>query len=168
MKYVKGFEDLYSVTEDGKIYSHRSERFLELSQKKNGYVYVEFNVNGRVSYHRVHRLVAEAYIPNIENKPFVNHIDGVKNNNHYRNLEWVTGTENNLHAIESGLVDLHDLWEVRRDGELLGTYRGYREIIEEFGISKNTIYNSIKLKRPTRNGLTIERSTTIPQGSTLK
>jgi hypothetical protein len=158
MKDLNGFGGLYSITEGGEIFSHRSNRFISISQKSNGYVYTELNKFGKTSYHRVHRLVALTYIDNPENKPFVNHIDGTKNNNHYTNLEWVTGRENNLHAIETGLVTLCDKWDVYLKGSFVGTYTGYKEIIETFGIAKNTIYNSIKNQKPTRSGYEIIRS----------
>jgi hypothetical protein len=70
-------------------------------QKKTGYY--------SVTLHKVmsiHRLVATAFIPNPENKPFVNHKDGNKLNNNVDNLEWVTASENGIHAFKSGLLKI--------------------------------------------------------------
>ena len=102
---VKGYEDYYLVSNKGNIFSIRNNRKLIIKvNSRHHYCEIEFNINGKTSYFRVHRLVAEAFIPNPENKPYVNHIDGVKQNNNVENLEWVTGTENNIHAIKAGLV----------------------------------------------------------------
>lgn len=84
----------YLITEDGKIYSKTSKKFLSPATNDNGYLVVSLEGKNK----RVHRLVATEYIPNPENKPEVNHIDGDKKNNHVVNLEWVTSKENKEHA----------------------------------------------------------------------
>lgn len=129
LKNVVGFENYYSVSDSGEVFSKRSGKYLKLAHKKNGYVYTELNVNGVTTYKRVHRLVAEAFIPNPENKPFVNHIDGNKSNNSVSNLEWVTGSENNIHAIKNNLFDPYK----QRHTYILQDPNG-DEIIRELGL----------------------------------
>ena len=102
-KPVVGFEDYYRVSNTGKVFSIRSNRYLNQAPKHTGYRDIELNVNGKASYKRMHRLVAEAFIPNPLNKPAVNHIDGNKLNNNASNLEWVTNSENMQHAVDTGL-----------------------------------------------------------------
>lgn len=69
-----------------------------------GYFEVNLSVAGKRNGYCVHRLVASAFIPNIENKAQVNHINGIKTDNRLENLEWVTPSENTLHAINTGLL----------------------------------------------------------------
>jgi hypothetical protein len=172
MEDVVGFGGYYKVTEAGEIHSVRGGRLLKKSLKPNGYEYIELNVRGEVSYKRVHRLVAEAFCPNELGKPFVNHKDGNKSNNHYTNLEWVTGTENNLHAIDSGLAKVyHNLYEVTSPNGVITICVGYAGVINLSGVSKNTVYNCVKQGRPSRGGYEIkfiERATTSPEGRTHK
>jgi hypothetical protein len=73
-------------------------RVLKQGKASNGYLIVSFCVDKVKSNHSVHRLVARAFIPNESNKPQVNHKDGNKHNNHIDNLEWMTVSENGLHA----------------------------------------------------------------------
>lgn len=98
MKDIKGYEGLYSVTEDGKVYSHRRNIFLKPRVKPNNYLEVILKVQGEQKAYLVHRLVAEAYIPNPDNKPTVNHKDENKQNNNINNLEWMTSAENNSYG----------------------------------------------------------------------
>lgn len=103
-KAIKGFED-YLIGTDGSVYSLKRNKFMSQKITKNGYNEQSLYVgDGKYKWFRTHRLVAEAFIPNPENKPFVNHIDGNKLNNDVSNLEWVTHEENMEHAKNFSLV----------------------------------------------------------------
>lgn len=103
MKDIPGWENLYACTTDGRIWSHRSKKFLTPSKSKRGYLHVTFTRDGKRYDYRVHRLVATTYLDNHENKEQVNHIDGDKLNNYLSNLEWVTPEENIEHAKKYNL-----------------------------------------------------------------
>ena len=88
MKDVVGYEGLYAVTSCGRVWSYKNKKFLEPQCDKNGYLYVNLYKNGKRKHICVHRLVAEAYIPNLDNLPQINHKDECKTNNCLQNLEW--------------------------------------------------------------------------------
>ena len=103
-KEIEGFE-YYQVSNTGKIKSCKFNKEKELSQKidKDGYHHVSiYGINCRKTF-KVHRLVAQAFIQNTDNKPQINHKDGNKSNNNYWNLEWNTDKENINHAIKTKL-----------------------------------------------------------------
>ena len=105
--YINGEKSKYIVTKTGKIYKinkNGKRKPMKHFIDKDGYHAVGLHLNGKSYYRRVHRLVAEAFIPNPECKPEVNHKDGNKNNNRMRNLEWVTTKENICHAWNTGLA----------------------------------------------------------------
>ena len=102
MEFIEGYEKMYSVDEEGNVYSHYSKKML--SQKlSRGYPQVQLYKDGRRKFHYVHRLVAKAFLNKEDGKSFVNHIDGDKLNNNAGNLEWCTQSENQKHAYELGL-----------------------------------------------------------------
>ena len=111
MKDIKGFEGRYAATKDGRVWSYRRSGakggWLSLVTHWKGYstctLYKGTRKSGRNIF--VHRLIAETFIPNPENKPCINHIDANKLNNHVKNLEWCTQKENTAHAIKLGLVN---------------------------------------------------------------
>ena len=90
----------YFVSRTGDIYSNKRSRMEKMSQTKTarGYVKVRLSMDGKVYNRNIHRMVAETFIPNPDNKPEVNHIDGNKKNNNVTNLEWTTRKENANHA----------------------------------------------------------------------
>lgn len=101
---------LFEVFEDGRIFKFSKKEKVECPQFKTShkgkYRCVTVTINGKQKHFYVHRLVAETFVPNPENKPQVNHIDGNPSNNHMDNLEWVTAKENVKHAYETGLIDM--------------------------------------------------------------
>lgn len=101
----------YSIDDCGNVYSLRNhagnQRKTPMLMKRQlhpeGYLTVTLSTDQGKKFCLVHRLVAEAYVPNPEGKPEVNHLDGDKTNNVYTNLEWSTESENSLHAYRTGL-----------------------------------------------------------------
>ena len=118
-KDVPEYEGLYMVSNLGRIMSLHctskvakengvhDRRIMKNVMSSSGYYHVGLSKNGVKIMHSIHVLVARAFIPNPENKPSVNHIDGNRTNNAVSNLEWATYKENQQHAIRTGLRDLH-------------------------------------------------------------
>ncbi len=111
IKDILNYEKLYAITSTGRVWSY--PKGYQGSNKHSG-KWLKFCTNdlyNRVvlcngldkKRYSVHRLIALTFIPNPENKPQVNHIDGNKQNNHVSNLEWCTSQENNIHAYKIGL-----------------------------------------------------------------
>lgn len=100
-KKLEGFDYEYFVTKDGRVWTNNRKNGIERFMKQyvmDGYLNVGLRKEGKQKKFRVHRLVAQAFIPNPEGKPYINHIDGNRKNNHVENLEWCTQKENVYHA----------------------------------------------------------------------
>ena len=94
MKDIKGYEGLYAVTSCGKVWSYKSKKFLTPISNHIGYLFVTLCKDGKGKNYSVHRLVAEAYLPNPSNLPDVDHIDNDKTHNYLNNLQWITHKDN--------------------------------------------------------------------------
>lgn len=94
MKDIKGYEGLYAITPEGEVWSYRRKKFLKPIADKKGYLIVILCKDGKVKNYKIHRLVAEAYIPNPNNLPQVDHINEDKTNNCVNNLQWITNKDN--------------------------------------------------------------------------
>lgn len=93
MKDIKGYEGQYAITEDGQVWSYKTNKFMK-SNLARGYLKIKLSNGAIRKDYYIHRLVAEAYVPNPQDKPQVNHKDENKLNNNASNLEWVTAKEN--------------------------------------------------------------------------
>lgn len=122
-KDIPDYEGLYQISNFGNVksLSNNKGHYRELIRKprinKQGYYYLCIWKNGQAKTVKNHRLVAQMFIPNPENKICVNHKDGNKLNNHVDNLEWVTYSENTIHAINIGLVDMGTNSQLFKPGE---------------------------------------------------
>ena len=102
-KKIEGFEN-YSVSDQGRVRRDNSGRILKPGKNIPGYLMVSLYKNGKKYNKSIHRLVAEHFIPNPENRPEVNHRNAVKTDNRLENLEWSTRLENMKHAFEAGII----------------------------------------------------------------
>jgi len=163
-KEIKGFEK-YTVTDRGRVISKGVElkKYRDYSPNGTHYecVYLYSGTPSKRRYRSVHRLVAEAFIPNPENKPQVNHIDGDKTNNSLDNLEWATQEENMQHAISLGLINRESNHNNRlskgvmcsdKDGNKIKDFPSAREAVRQgFALSASNLSATLCGKRPTHN-----------------
>lgn len=116
-KDIKDYEGLYQISNLGRVKAlakfcktkgdgirYSPEKIMKTGNDIHGYQLIGMSKNTKRLTFKVHRLVAQAFIPNSENKPFINHKNGIKNDNNFKNLEWCTDQENMDHAVRTGLI----------------------------------------------------------------
>ena len=146
MKDIPGYEGLYAITSCGKVWSYRRKIFLKPSLNQKGYAYVSLSKDGKSKTCRIHRLVAEAFIPNPENKPEVNHINEVKTDNYVSNLEWATRIENmNAGTVQQRLAQIRQekLSHPVYCNELRKGYNSIMDACRELNIDHSNLVRSI-------------------------
>lgn len=105
-KEIKGYEGLYEIDDLGNVTSVKRNATKKATVFPSGYAYVRLHKNGEGKSFRVHRLVAEAFLPNPNGYEQVNHINGVKTDNYLGNLEWCNSFQNMRHAKNIGLFNV--------------------------------------------------------------
>lgn len=142
-KDVKGYEGLYQVSSHGRlkrVFRNKKEHFLTGKRDKDGYTQVILSRNQKKKHFRLHRLVAEAFKPNPDSKPEVNHKDRNKQNNNASNLEWVTGSENVQHSFQTGRnVRKKPILQLTKNMELVASWDSIADASRETGIKHSNI-----------------------------
>lgn len=148
-KPVKEFEGLYEVSNLGRVRALSKRGFERggiLKQRKNtgGYMELRLSKNNQKFNVLVHRLVAMSFIPNPDNKPCINHIDGNKQNNVVENLEWCTHKENAQHALKHGLFDVKTMRDVACKKRAVYGHPNDVSVIRSDGVVFQTIAEAAK------------------------
>ena len=166
---IKGFEGIYSITRDGRIWSHArmiyrkikgnfksKGQWLKSRKDEDGYPLYSLHKQEITKVIRIHRLVALTFLPNPENKPQVNHKNLIKTDNHVENLEWCTHKENAHHAKKNGIyegrrkVTKEQTIQIRKNHPSEGVYKN--KLWEQYDISPATYRQIINKKGVYENG----------------
>lgn len=146
------------VSNKGRLKNIKTGTIYKQQIAKSGYCLVSLTLGSEASKKtfRIHKAVAETFIPNPENKPQVNHIDGNKTNNCVENLEWATNLENSHHAWENGLITAHKSERRKLSDEQVRYIRehyiandkvfGCRPLAKRFGVHHKTMSDIIEYK----------------------
>lgn len=141
---VKGYEGLYEVSNYGRVRSLKDNNgqarilVLKPSLDKDGYEHLQLYRNSKHKTYKVHRLVAEAFIPNPLGLPCVNHKDEVKSNNHVWNLEWCTVKYNTNYGTAIERISKR-VYQYTKDGSFVRSYASTREVQRRTGIPHSNI-----------------------------
>ena len=141
-KPINGYEGLDEISNTGRVNSLISGRILKTCPNNKGYLYVRLTKDGQHKAFSVHRLVANAFIPNTERMEQVNHIDGNKQNNYSENLEWCNDLQNRTHAYKNGLRKMKTIIGIEMistDGNYIKEFPSISEASRETGINIGNI-----------------------------
>ena len=148
-KNIKGYEGLYKVSSYGRIMTVRKNAILCPAKTISNGLTVSLSKNGKVEKRQVSRLVAAAFIPNPDNKPCVDHIDGVRFHNFVENLRWCTYDENMNYelAIANKTRYTDKIQGLGYDGKVVVEFANYKEAVKK-GFNRSLIKKSIDTGKP--------------------
>jgi len=152
-KPVIGFDKYYEVSNNGNVRRISTPQKTLKQHDRNGYLRVCLSKHHKSSWKSVHRLVAEAFILNLDNKPQVNHKDGNKYNNCVDNLEWCTNIENCRHAVINNKFHKRinkKIIQFDMNGNKIKTWETLADIQKELGIDKRLIWSCCNHKENTK------------------
>jgi len=148
-KEIPNYEGLYEVSNMGRIkslprkFTIKNDRILKPEKSNKGYWRAVLCKDNRTKHVSVHRLVAEAFITNPDNKPEVNHKNGIKTDGRAKNLEWCTKSENEQHAYRTGLKNVNrwkkKVVQLTLDGKLIKVWNSVTEAAKNTGILQPAI-----------------------------
>ena len=170
MKLLSLFDNLYGITEDGKLFSTRNNKYLKPATDKYGYKYYVISINGKKKTLKAHRIVAMAFIPNPQNKPTVDHINGDRQDNRVENLRWATHKEQQMNptTIKKAdeihkRTDYRKMGEIRnfgrrhtsvyKNGEFLGSFQSLKDAADFVNVSYGKASECANGKRATVKGV---------------
>lgn len=140
------YDGEYTINANGELYSNKTKRYIKPWLLKNGYIQYNISFKNKRHYLLAHRLVAQAFIPNPENKPQVNHKDGNKQNNCVENLEWVTVSENEKHSYRKLGK------KIPNHGKHLGEYakKNFSKAIVQYDLNGNYVNKFVSMSQATK------------------
>jgi len=147
----------YLINSKGQVFSLFSNKYLIPQKNGNGYYHFSLSNNKKVKIITVHRLIAMHFIENIDNKPFINHINGIKTDNRIENLEWCTHRENCNHAYKTGLTK-NTIIAVKKSNSKIVLdintgifYNSVKEVADLYGYLPNVLRNKLNNKNKHTN-----------------
>ena len=154
---IESYEGLYQISNKGRVKSlyKGSERILKPALTGSGYLKVQLCKNGMIKHIRVHRLVANAFIPNPDNLPEINHKDENKKNNCAENLEWMIHRDNVNYGTRnerSAKARSKPILQYSKSGEFIREWQGAREVERVLGINSSHIISCCKGKLKSSGG----------------
>ena len=158
-KDIKDYEGLYQASNLGRVKRITTGRVLKPLKHANGYLMVKLSKNSIVYTKTVHRLVAEAFIPNPEHKSEINHIDENKTNNNVSNLEWMTRKENINHGTRTERVSKSNSIPIIATNIKTGgskEFYGARECARQLGLTHGNITSALKGRYKQSGGYTFK------------
>ena len=143
-KKISLYQNKYFIYDNGKIQNIKTKNFLKPYKSTNGYLYIKIVRDKKHHHIKIHRIVADAFIPNPYNLPQVNHKDGNKLNNNVNNLEWCSCSQNIKHGFDNNLykkrpalprkINQYDL-----KGNFIKTWDKIKDIEKEYSVSHTAI-----------------------------